>query len=146
MLVRRDPPGAPIPPIEISCENLGGSFDNCSSENIFKATIGGSFGSISFGFIGARGVSQDFVLNDLSVVGSLAGGGDLGDVDLIYVPVPEPSALLLVLIGFVLVVVYNYRVSRVPFLPVLHVSDFLLKEKAPVRRGRWRARARESAA
>ena len=32
--------------------------------------------------------------NDLAVVGSLAGGGDLGPVDLIYVPEPSTMALL----------------------------------------------------
>ena len=42
-------------------------------------------------------LSEDFVANDLTVVGSLAGGGDLGDVDLIYVP--EPSAILLLGLG-----------------------------------------------
>lgn len=73
--------------------NLGGSFDNDADGNIFKATFGSSFGSISFGNVAQTGLSQDFVLNDLSVVGSLAGGGDLGEVDLVYVP--EPSTLLL---------------------------------------------------
>ena len=34
-------------------------------------------------------LSQEFVLNDLTVVGSLAGGGDLGDVDLMYVSTVE---------------------------------------------------------
>jgi hypothetical protein len=42
-------------------------------------------------------LSQDFVLNDLTVVGSLAGGGDLGAVDLIYIP--EPSTILLLAMG-----------------------------------------------
>ena len=37
------------------------------------------------------------MLGDLTVVGSLAGGGDLGTVDLIYVP--EPSTLLLGCLG-----------------------------------------------
>jgi len=83
--------------------NLGGSFDNDADANIFKATFGGSFGSLSFGNVAQTGLAQDFVLNDLTVVGSLAGGGALGDVDLIYVPEPT-SWLLLVLGGFVSVV------------------------------------------
>ena len=33
------------------------------------------------------------MLNDLTVVGSLAGGGDLGNVDLVYVP--DPSTMFL---------------------------------------------------
>ena len=37
------------------------------------------------------------MLNDLTAVGSLAGGGDLGAVDLIYVP--EPSAVMMLVVG-----------------------------------------------
>jgi hypothetical protein len=74
--------------------NLGGSFDNDSDNNIFKATFGSSFGSLSFGNVAQPGLSQQFVLNDLTVVGSLAGGGALGNVDLIYVPEPPAIALL----------------------------------------------------
>jgi hypothetical protein len=77
-------------------QNLDGSFDNDADDNIFKATFGGSFGSLSFGHVAAAGLSEAFLLEDLSVVGSLAGGGDLGEVDLIYVPEPS-SALLLAL-------------------------------------------------
>jgi hypothetical protein len=40
------------------------------------------------------------ISGDLTVVGSLAGGGDLGSVDLIYIPVPEPSSILLLFVGF----------------------------------------------
>jgi hypothetical protein len=81
-----------------AAQNLGGSFDNDADNNIFKATFGGSFGSITFGNVAQTGLSEDFVLNDLTVVGSLDGGGALGDVDLIYVP--EPSAIGLMLVGF----------------------------------------------
>ncbi len=76
-----------------AAQNLGGSFDNDSDNNIFKATFGSSFGSLSFGNVAQTGLSEDFVADDLTVVGSLAGGGDLGNVDLIYVP--EPTTLLL---------------------------------------------------
>jgi hypothetical protein len=79
--------------------NLGGSFDNDGDGNIFKATFGSSFGSLSFGNVAQPGLTQQFVLNDLSVVGSLAGGGALGDVDLIYVP--EPASILLLVLGAV---------------------------------------------
>ena len=37
------------------------------------------------------------MLNDLAVVGSLAGGGALGDIDMIYVP--EPSSIILLALG-----------------------------------------------
>ena len=79
--------------------NLGGSFDNDTDSNIFKATFGGSFGSISFGNVAQAGLSADYVMNDLTVVGSLAGGGDLGNVDLIYVP--EPGTMLLAVLALV---------------------------------------------
>ena len=75
-------------------QNLGGSFDNDADNNIFKATFGSSFGSLSFGNVAQAGLGEDFVANDLTVVGSLAGGGDLGDVDLIYVPEPSTIAIL----------------------------------------------------
>ena len=78
-------------------QNLGGSFDNDADNNIFKATFGGSFGSLSFGNVAQQGLTEAFLLNDLTVVGSLAGGGSLGNVDLIYVP--EPATVLLLALG-----------------------------------------------
>jgi hypothetical protein len=78
-------------------QNLGGSFDNDADNNIFKATFGGSFGSLTFGNVAQTGLAKDVVLNDLTVVGSLNGGGDLGAVDLIYVP--EPAAAVTLLVG-----------------------------------------------
>ncbi len=74
-------------------QNLGGSFDNDGDNNIFKATFGSSFGSLSFGNVAQPGLSQSFLLADLSVVGSLAGGGALGNVDLMYIP--EPASMVL---------------------------------------------------
>ena len=82
-----------------AARNLGGSFDNDSDTNIFKATFGSSFASLSFGNVAQAGLSEEFLLSDLMVVGSLAGGGDLGAVDLIYVP--EPSTLLLLALGMI---------------------------------------------
>ena len=69
-----------------------GAFDNFAADNLFKATFGGSFGSISFGTVLDAGIAQETLATDLTVVGSLAGGGDLGEVDLVYIP--EPSSLL----------------------------------------------------
>jgi hypothetical protein len=77
-----------------AAQNLGGSFDNDADGNIFKATFGGSFGSLSFGNVAAAGLSEQFLLGDLTVVGSLQGGGDLGNVDLVYVPEPTTWCLL----------------------------------------------------
>ena len=90
--------------------NLGGSFDNDTDGNIFKATFGGSFGSISFGNVAQTGLSADTLAGDLTVVGSLAGGGPLGNVDLIYVP--EPAAGLLMLVGVLLI--FRGRRKRFP--------------------------------
>jgi hypothetical protein len=82
-----------------AAQNLGGSFDNDADNNLFKATFGSSFGSLSFGNVAQSGLSEQFVRGDLTVVGSLAGGGGLGDVDLVYVPVPEPTTIMLTLAG-----------------------------------------------
>lgn len=85
-------------------QNLNGSFDNDADNNVFKATFGSSFGSLSFGNVAQAGLSEDFVANDLTVVGSLAGGGDLGNVDLIYIPEPSTMGLLgLGLLGAILI-------------------------------------------
>jgi hypothetical protein len=83
-----------------AARGLGGSFDNDSDTNIFKATFGSSFGSLTFGHVAQPGLAEDFMLNDLTVTGALAGGGDLGAVDLIYVPEPNAAALLVLGILF----------------------------------------------
>ena len=74
---------------------LDGAFDNFDAGNLFKATFGGSFGQLSFGNVLPIGLSEESLTSDLTAVGSLAGGGNLGEVDLIYVP--EPCSLLLLL-------------------------------------------------
>ena len=78
-----------------SADHLDGAFDNDADNNLFKATFGGAFGSISLGAVAETGLAEEFVLGDLSVIGSLAGGGDLGTVDLVYLPIPEPSTAIL---------------------------------------------------
>ena len=77
---------------------LDGAFDNFAADNVFKATFGGSFGSISFGSVLPVGIPESELVADLSAVGSLAGGGDLGEVDLVYIP--EPTAGVLLLFGW----------------------------------------------
>ena len=81
------------------CNKVVGGFDWCTSNNILMASFGGSFRSLSWGNVAQTRLSEDFVANDLTVVGSVGGGGDLGDVDLIYIP--EPSSLLLALLGII---------------------------------------------
>ena len=90
-------------------QNLGGSFDNDKDNNIFKATFGSSFGSLSFGNVAQPGLAEDFVAGDLTVVGSLAGGGDLGAVDLIYIP--EPASLILLGMGLAMVLAARSRLA-----------------------------------
>ena len=80
---------------------LDGAFDNFAADNIFKATFGGSFGDISFGNALPAGLSSAELAADLTAVGSLAGGGDLGEVDLIWIP--EPTAFLLMTLGALIV-------------------------------------------
>ena len=79
---------------------LDGAFDNFAADNVFKATFGGSFGSISFGNVLPAGIAENDLADDLSVAGSLAGGGDLGEVDFVYVP--EPATGVLFLCSFVI--------------------------------------------
>ena len=68
-------------------QNLGGSFDNDADDNIFKATFGSSFGSLSFGNVAQPSLDETFLLTDLVVSGSRFGSPlGPGDVDLIYFP------------------------------------------------------------
>jgi hypothetical protein len=58
---------------------------------LFKAVFGSSFGSLSFGNVAQAGLAEPLVRADLSVFGSLAGGGGPNDVSLVYIP--EPTGL-----------------------------------------------------
>jgi hypothetical protein len=65
-------------------QNLDGQFDRHVPELLFKATFDASFGSLRFGTVAQPGLSEPFLLEDLTYLGSKAGGGGLGRVDLIY--------------------------------------------------------------
>jgi hypothetical protein len=93
-----------------AAQNLGGSFDNDSDANIFKATFGSSFGSIGFGKVAQTGLSEEFVAGDLTVMGTLAGGEGIGDVDLVYVP--EPASVRLLFLGLVIRLLHFRGVIR----------------------------------
>lgn len=67
-----------------SAANIFCAFRNDSDNNLFTALFGGSFGDISFGNVAQTGLSEEFVINDLTVVGSLFGGGGLDEVDIVY--------------------------------------------------------------
>ena len=56
---------------------------------------------------GELGLSEDFVLSDLSVNGSLAGGGDLGEDLLVYVP--EPATVVCAVMGILSVLAFRRR-------------------------------------
>jgi hypothetical protein len=74
--------------------NLGGSFDIDSDTKLFKATFGAGFGSITFGAVVQPILAESFILSDLRVNGSLAVGGGLGIVDLVYLGEPTPTPTL----------------------------------------------------
>jgi hypothetical protein len=76
---------------------LAGSFDSDTDQSIFRGTLGGSFGSFSFGNVAQPGLSEAFIINDLTAAGTLEGGGDLGEVDLRYIP--EPCSVVLLSLG-----------------------------------------------
>jgi hypothetical protein len=67
-----------------AAQNLGGAFDNHTDANIFKATFGSSFASLSFGNVAQRGLTEDFILADLKVFATTLPAGPLEGVDLIY--------------------------------------------------------------
>ena len=81
-----------------TAHGLGGPFDVDTNAKIFKATFGDQFSELDLGAVAATGLSESFLLDDLSAAGSLAAGGTFGDqVELNYVP--EPSTLVLCLLG-----------------------------------------------
>ena len=83
-----------------NAKNLGGPFDVDTDTKVFKATFGDRFESLSFGTIASAGLSEAFLLEDLAVTGSFAEGGTFGpDVELQYIP--EPSGLVLLLVGVI---------------------------------------------
>jgi thiol-disulfide isomerase/thioredoxin len=85
-------------------QNLDGDFDLDTDHTLFKAVFGTSFGTLRFGNVAQPGLSRQFLSDDLDVFGSLSRGGGLGEVDLVYVPVPEPSGLCLSAMGLFLLI------------------------------------------
>ena len=105
------PPGQELTSISIVSDSsspiftrcaIRGSIDPCGDTSFFHATFRGTFRSMSFGSIMEPELLEEFLLRDLSVVGSIAaasGGGAFRDADLIYVPVPEPCSIALLTLG-----------------------------------------------
>ena len=81
--------------------NLGGPFDVDTDVKVFKAVFGDQFSEVEFGAVADAGLAKDFLLDDLTASGSLAGGGGTfgPDVQLNYIP--EPSSLVLLALGLV---------------------------------------------
>lgn len=92
---------------------LDGAFDNFTADNLFKATFGGSFGSISFGNVLPAGLREAEITADLSVVGSLAGGGGLGEVDCLCLPEPATWMLAAVALGLLVARRRFFRLAAV---------------------------------
>jgi hypothetical protein len=63
--------------------------------SIFKVTFRGQLSGVSLGNIMEPGLTEAFLLDDLTVAGTRADGSDLGNLDLIHIPVPEPASILL---------------------------------------------------
>lgn len=68
---------------------------------------GGQRSSLGFGNVIPTELGADFLLDELAVVGPLAGGGDVGNVAV--VSIPEPSTVVLSFLGFVFGVGYFRR-------------------------------------
>ena len=89
---------------------VGGNFDIDQDDTLFKATFGSSFGSLSFGNVAQLGLSQDYLVLDLLVAGSLAGGGSLGPVAVSIVP--EPTSAVLLMLGLLALVTVGQERNR----------------------------------
>ena len=98
-------------PIFTECA-ISGSIDPCGDTSFFHATFGGTFSSLSFGPILEPGLPQEFLVNDLSVLGSTAGasaGSAFRQADFIYIPIPEPSSAGLLWFGLGAIGLVSFR-------------------------------------
>ena len=91
--------------VRTQASGLNGFFDIGSDTELFKATFGGTFDSISFGPVALRGLDEQFLASDLTVIGTWAGGGGFDDARLIFV-VPEPSTITSLALSIILVVLW----------------------------------------
>jgi hypothetical protein len=84
--------------------NLDGMFDSYGPDGLFKSTFTDPFSEISFGPVLNAGLSEQALLDNLSLSGgSYDGGGSLGDDGLFlqYQAVPEPATLALLALGMI---------------------------------------------
>ena len=93
-----------------SASGLTGPLDVDTDHALFKSSFGGRFGSLSLGSVAQPNLSEEFLLQDLTIDGTLAPRGNLGDVGIVYLPVPEPRSILMLLtIGWIVLVRRNAR-------------------------------------
>ena len=79
---------------------LNGSKDHVSDSSIYKVGFPSDApGPVSLGNVMPVGLSPQFILSDLTASAAVDDLGLRGKVDLIYIP--EPSSLLLALLGIV---------------------------------------------
>ena len=105
---------------------FGGSFDIVAANRLFKATFDSSFGSISLGHVAQPGLAQEFFLNDLTVAGSLAGGGHLGPVDLVYMQELYPGDAN-----------RDFTFGQLDIVRVLQAGKYLTGQRATWGEGDW---------
>ena len=68
--------------------------------NIYKATFGGSYQPVSLSNVAPTNLSQAFLQNDLTVNGALVGEETIDNAPFGFIPVPEPTSILLMLIAY----------------------------------------------
>ena len=85
-----------------------------------------SWGSLSLRNVAQAGLSHDFVLGDLTVVGSLSGGGGLGPVDLVYIHELKPGDAN-----------RDFSFDQLDVVQVLQAGNYLTGQPATWGEGDW---------
>ena len=78
---------------------LGAFGDHTDHQIFFFRDGSGKDKPFSFGNVAVPGLDEEFLLRDLKAVGVFQSATDIGPVDLIYIPVPEPGSITLLLLG-----------------------------------------------
>ena len=66
---------------------------------VYDATVGSRQGALNLDTASRAALDRWLVSRDAWLGGALSDGQDLGEIDLDYVPVPAPSAIVLGLVG-----------------------------------------------
>ena len=89
---------------------LGVAFDTDVGANDFESAFGGKLATAQFANVSQTGWPEEFVVGDLDFGRSSAGGADLGNVDLVYVP--EATSVLLLSAGIAIGLLSFRSVNR----------------------------------